>query len=1266
MTKPLWFVPCALLLVFGANDVVAGIGTPKPRSIPRPSVAAGPEKQSKLSSDLREIAKRHRSGEATGTFAAGHDPALRDDTIQIVVQTTAAEVDAVKEYLFAVGGNFEAAAGSFVLARVPVATLDALAAAGPAVQVIRRPQRPVALRTTSEGVNVVGAAAWHAAGRRGSGVKVAILDVGFDGYRSLMGDDLPLIPDARVRSFSGDITGDGVEHGTGVAEIVYDVAPDAILYLVNFSNEVELRNAVDWLIQERVDVINASWAFPCGGPGDGTGFVNDSVKRAADAGIVWVAAAGNFAQQHWMDDFHDSNADKWHNFSGTEEGNTVYMASGDELRVCVEWDDWTNKNQDLDLYVWNSAGSIVASSDENQSGPSTHDPVERLEFTASSAGDYYIGIKRFSGTRNLRLQLYTYEPGAECAVEMVATTQAAPKGILEELRRFRNDILASSPSGQELIRAYYRHSPEVRRILLLHPGLAIDAARLLNDLRPAVRSLLDGSSVEIMQDHASRIDAFVTELAALAGPQLRDTLTELRAKAGISTAAGQTASQYWRTFLQGDGLRSLTATNYPEAGYMLHRVEQTSLVPPADSAYALTVGAVNVGTGIVREFSSQGPTADGRRKPDLAAPDGVCTTTYGDCGTGGFAGTSAAAPHVAGAVALVRNTYPSLSIPGIRDFLAGRATDIAPAGPDNVTGAGRLTLDASGPDVFPAPALSGPKGTQVPLSPTYVWSEVPGATSYQLMIATSTGALTNDPASQTCGGCVVNTIRTVSYFVHPSRLFPDTTYYWQVQATAGGKKGVWARFSFTTAAAPEKTLPVRGDLKEVPGAELFARRAVIITHGYRSDADSWVRDMAIGICVRLGGSAKLLSPKEKLDNSFTRICTGGGWDAWVVDWRDDAALLDFFDTSNASDVLQLQSPIDALANAAVIGERLASRLVSKNYEHVHFIAHSAGSNLIQFATTRLKRIVPGLKIHETFLDAFDPLPLSRYGNNADWADNYVDTRPLIGWIGIDGTKLFLDHAFNVNVTPADNDGCDLVCRHSRPYRFYSDSVPADVDKEDGDPVAAAPGIGFDLSIERGETLSSLTANYPRNLGCTVAGDTCNYVVLPPQPAGYQAVRPTQSVTTFGGPVTFTPGSTSLFDSIKLGAAPLTSTPPAHTFNASSTVPTEPPAWIVVDLTTTESISVLRFHWHFRTAGEGLLRVFADGRLVREMDQRHLSDASSDAEEVYIGGPEGALPAGTHTIVFRLDGFGATGSAVELTQVGLSEIGPATRRRAARH
>ncbi|MFQ5878641.1 MAG: S8 family serine peptidase [Dehalococcoidia bacterium] len=77
-----------------------------------------------------------------------------------------------------------------------------------------------------------------------------------------------------------------------------------------------------------------------------------------------------------------------------------------------------------------------------------------------------------------------------------------------------------------------------------------------------------------------------------------------------------------------------------------------SLRQPADNPNVLAVGAVNHALpNLVEPFSSQGPTDDGRKKPDLVAADGVSTNTSGSAPLFGFFGTFASAPHVAGAAA---------------------------------------------------------------------------------------------------------------------------------------------------------------------------------------------------------------------------------------------------------------------------------------------------------------------------------------------------------------------------------------------------------------------------------------------------------------------------------------------------------------------------------------------------------------------------------------------------------------------------------------
>jgi len=92
----------------------------------------------------------------------------------------------------------------------------------------------------------------------------------------------------------------------------------------------------------------------------------------------------------------------------------------------------------------------------------------------------------------------------------------------------------------------------------------------------------------------------------------------------------------------------------------------------------------------VASYSSQGPTVDGRNKPEISAPTSVQTSLSS------FAGTSAAAPHAAGAAGLLWAQNPGLSLTDLRSALENKAHDINPAGYDWRTGFGRISLDADG------------------------------------------------------------------------------------------------------------------------------------------------------------------------------------------------------------------------------------------------------------------------------------------------------------------------------------------------------------------------------------------------------------------------------------------------------------------------------------------------------------------------------------------------------------------------------------------
>ncbi|MFC6285358.1 S8 family serine peptidase [Nocardioides sp. GCM10027113] len=115
-------------------------------------------------------------------------------------------------------------------------------------------------------------------------------------------------------------------------------------------------------------------------------------------------------------------------------------------------------------------------------------------------------------------------------------------------------------------------------------------------------------------------------------------------------------------------------------------------VSPANYPESLAVGSLTT-AGSVRADSSRGPATCGGRTgpyPDLVAPgqDVLTADRYGLYQV--VSGTSIAAPHVAGTLALLLSSRPGLGAAVQRDRLLSSAVDLGPVGPDNTYGAGRV------------------------------------------------------------------------------------------------------------------------------------------------------------------------------------------------------------------------------------------------------------------------------------------------------------------------------------------------------------------------------------------------------------------------------------------------------------------------------------------------------------------------------------------------------------------------------------------------
>ena len=336
--------------------------------------------------------------------------------------------------------------GDIVYAHVPLDSVNRLGGSADLSymnrQVELRPAYPgIGVKgIKTDGVRSVRAVQLHKNGISGAGVKVGIIDFGFDRYSELQKKGrLPAPAATRVFRRAGKLENGNV-HGTACAEIVHAMAPGAALYLAAIGGvEDQVIQAALWLAEQGVDILSFSGGSH-GGPHNGRSILDQLVEETADKGILWVNAAGNDGDAHWGGKAIDRNGDGWIEIGRKGENFMVIRPTEDNFRATIVWDDWgsdpkvPSSTQDIDafLYQYNRRREpikLVSQSVNPQHGRGA--PREYIGGNFRRNRRYLLGLRASNITRPVTLHVYSNTKAAlapnepQGSIMIPATSEAA-------------------------------------------------------------------------------------------------------------------------------------------------------------------------------------------------------------------------------------------------------------------------------------------------------------------------------------------------------------------------------------------------------------------------------------------------------------------------------------------------------------------------------------------------------------------------------------------------------------------------------------------------------------------------------------------------------------------------------------------------------------------------------------------------------------------------------------------------------------------------
>jgi len=431
----------------------------------KPLQSAPDKNPSKLSTDLKRLVLKVKSGEDVSTLAKptpgsagnGLESLIQIRNGRVVIDVTVkGSQEEAKRQLEKAGAKITGSYGRMISATIPVASLPLLEQATqvrfvrPAYRPkhqdaklrgngnVQAPSAPAPFQTVySQGDTAQGS---YLARKKyksdGKGVKVGILSDSYNNLDGAMqgvkngelpGSGNPYDHKKPVKVLV-DLDSGGIDEGRAMAEIVHDVAPGAeIAFNTAYLGQAAFAQGIVDLAKIGCQVITDDILY-LEEPFFQDGIIAQAIDKVTKKGVTYFSAAGNNSAKSYESSYRPTSYAPFgsklgtaHNFGAPGSSpiyfQPVYVPVGSVFSISFQWDQpffsagGAGAESDLDVYILNPQGDIIAFS--NEDNLLNGDPGEFADFFNSyNSTTFYIALVKYSGPDPSRLKYIMYDDGS--------------------------------------------------------------------------------------------------------------------------------------------------------------------------------------------------------------------------------------------------------------------------------------------------------------------------------------------------------------------------------------------------------------------------------------------------------------------------------------------------------------------------------------------------------------------------------------------------------------------------------------------------------------------------------------------------------------------------------------------------------------------------------------------------------------------------------------------------------------------------------------